>query len=146
MIYKPTHFILEELVCPHVFKKFGDIAWQFFDERLLMTLDIIREKLNKPIFVNNWDQDGKFDERGFRCIQCSLVKKAIKEKRLYVSPHMTGQGMDFDVEGMVASEVRLWLVKNEKILPWPIRLEGNVDWVHLDIRDAEKDKVYIFNP
>ena len=141
MIYKPKHFDLQELVCPHVYDKYGAAAWQFFSPRLLITLDLIREKLNKPIYVNNWQIHGSFDERGFRCIQCDLVKKAIAENRLYVSPHMTGQGVDFDVQGMTAEEVRQWLIKT--ILPYPIRLEEGVNWVHLDVRDAGV-KVYLF--
>ena len=144
MIYKPIYFTIDEIVCPHVYDKFGETAWQFFDQRLLITLDLIRDKIGRPIYVNDWMVHGKFDERGFRCIQCSLVKKAIAEERLYVSPHMTGQGVDFDIQGMMASEVRLWIAKNEKILPYPIRLESNVSWVHLDTRDANKEKVYLF--
>ena len=146
MRYEPKYFSLDELICPHVYDKFGDIAWQFLDQRLLITLDVIREKLNKPIFINDWQVHGNFDERGFRCIQCELVKKAIKEERLYVSPHMTGQGADFDVEGMTAAEVRLWLAKNERLLPYPIRLESNVNWIHLDTRDTNVTKVTFFNP
>jgi len=120
---------------------------------MLMTIDLIRDQLG-PIYVNNWDFDKKmrdltgmslFDERGFRCIQCSLVKDAIAQNRLYVSPHMTGQGVDFDVKGMLASEVRKWLKENSLILPYPIRLENAVTWVHLDTRDAGKGKIYTFN-
>lgn len=146
MIYKPVYFDLHELVCPDIYKKFGEIAWQFFDARLLATIDIIRQKIGKPIEVNNWKAGGQFDERGFRCIQCSLVQKAISEKRLYVSPHMTGQAIDFDITGLMAEEVRQWLQKNPNILPYPIRLEANVSWVHLDTRDADKGKIYLFNP
>ena len=147
MIYKPTYFELPELVCEDIYNKFGDIAWSFFDARLLITIDLLREKLNKPIFVNDWQVHGKFDERGFRCIKCSLVKQAIKENRLYVSPHMTGQGIDFDVEGCLAEEIRDWIVKNQSILPYAIRLEKNVNWVHLDTRDnTEGKKVVLFNP
>lgn len=145
-MFKPIYFDLEELVCPHVFNKFGQIAWQFLDPRLLETIDKLRERLNKPIFVNSWDSGGKFDERGFRCIQCDLVKKAIQENRLYVSPHMTGQGVDFDVQGMLAEEVRQWIIKNQNILPYPIRLENKVSWVHLDVREVEGHKFYLFNP
>jgi hypothetical protein len=152
-MYKPRHFTLKELTCPHVFSKFGEVAWQFFDDKMLMTIDLIRDQLG-PIYVNNWDFDKKmrdltgmslFDERGFRCIQCSLVKDAIAQNRLYVSPHMTGQGVDFDVKGMLASEVRKWLKENSLILPYPIRLENAVTWVHLDTRDAGKGKIYTFN-
>lgn len=146
MIYKPIYFELEELVCKHIFNKFGQTAWQFLDPRLLITIDTLRQKLNKPIFVNSWDSGGEFDERGFRCIQCDLVKKAIKENRLYVSPHMTGQGVDFDVQGMLSEEVRQWIIKYQIILPYAIRLENNVSWVHLDVREVEGHKVYLFNP
>jgi len=147
MIYKPVYFSLDELVCEDIYNKFGEIAWSFFDPRLLITLDLLREKLNKPIFANDWQVHGRFDERGFRCIQCELVKKAIKEKRLYVSPHMTGQGVDFDVEGLVAEEVRQWIIKKQNILPYPIRMEKNVSWLHLDTRDnSEGKKIILFNP
>ena len=144
MIYKPRHFDLKELACPHIFNKYGEVAWQFFDDKLLMTLDLIRDQLG-PIYVNNWDMGGEFDERGFRCIFCSLVQKAIREATLYVSPHMTGQGADFDVKGMTAASVRLWLIGNPIKLPYPIRLEKNVTWIHLDTRDTGKGKVSLFN-
>jgi len=146
MKYIPKHFSIDELACPHIYDKFGAVAWQFFDQRILITLDILRDKFNKPIYINDWQVHGRFDERGFRCIQCSLVKKAIKEKRLYVSPHMTGQAADFDVRGLSAEEVRQWIIKNQNLLPYPIRLENGVSWVHLDTRDADKGKVYLFNP
>lgn len=149
MIYIPEYFDLEELACPHVFKKFGKVTWQFFDPRLLMLLDWLRNSLKRPIFVNSWQIGGNLDERGFRCIKCDLVKNAISENRLYVSPHMTGQAADFDVKGMTPTEVRLWLGKNESKLPFPIRLEKNVDWVHSDVRDATTkpdQKIVYFNP
>lgn len=139
------NFIIEELVCKDVFDKFGQKAWQFFDPRLIKNLDWIRNRLNKPVFINNWDNGGKFDERGLRCIQCSLVKKAILENRLYMSAHMLGQGADFDVMGMVAEEIRQWLIKNKNIIPYPIRLEEGVSWVHIDVRDTGQ-KVYTFKP
>jgi hypothetical protein len=146
MIYEPIYFDLDEIACPHVYNKFGEIVWQFLDPRLLITLDTIRVNIGKPIFINNWKQSGQFDERGFRCIQCELVKKAITENRLYVSPHMTGQGADFDVQGLIAEEVRQWLIKNHNILPYPIRLENNVSWIHLDVREIAGEKVHLFNP
>jgi len=146
MIYKPIYFTIDELVCPHVYDKFGEIAWQFFDQRLLITIDLIREKIGRPIYINDWQVHGNFNERGFRCLQCPIVRQAWRKNLVYVSPHITGQAVDFDVQGMVASEVRLWIAKNEKILPYPIRLEANVNWVHLDTRDAEKGKIYLFKP
>jgi hypothetical protein len=139
------YFNLAELTCPHVYEKFGKIAWSFFDMRLLITLEAIRMRINKPIYVNDWQIHGNFDERGFRCIECSLVQKAIEEKRLYVSPHMTGQGVDFDVQGLVAEEVRQYIIKNKNLWPYAIRLEAGVNWIHLDVRGGDQ-KVILFNP
>jgi hypothetical protein len=73
------YFTLDELVCKDVYEFYGNTAWQFFDFRLLHTIDILREKFNKPIMINNWLTHGEFDERGFRCLKCSLVKDAIKK-------------------------------------------------------------------
>ena len=146
MRYESKHFSLDELVCEHVYNHYGKTAWEFFDQRLLITLDVIRERLNKPIYVNNWQIHGDFDERGFRCLRCDLVKKAIEDNRMYVSPHMTGQGADFDVKGLDAEEVRQWLVAKQNLLPYSIRLEAGVNWVHLDTRDHNEGKIFIFNP
>ena len=147
MIYRPQYFDLEELACPHIYKKFGVICWQFFDEKLLITIDWLRKSLNKPIFVNSWQIGGSYSQRGFRCIQCPLVKSAYTQGRVYVSPHMTGEAVDFDVRGMTATEVRLWLGKHEDKLPFPVRIEKSVNWVHLDTRDNfEGRKITYFNP
>jgi hypothetical protein len=143
---QPIYFDLPELVCEQVYDYYGDVAWNFFDPRLLITIDKIREKIGKPIFVNNWQVHGQFDERGFRCLKCSIVKQAIADQKMYVSPHMTGQGVDFDVEGLLAEEVRQWIIKNYAFWPYNIRLEAGVNWVHMDVRGAFDKRVQLFNP
>jgi hypothetical protein len=142
MIYKPIYFDLEELVCKDVFDHYGQTAWQFFDPRLLETIDHLREKLVKAIFVNNWKEGGNLDERGFRCLKCQTVKDNYNKD--YCSTHMRGQAIDFDVQGLLAEEVRQWIIKNNNFLKYPIRLEKDVSWVHLDVIDCGK-LVYLFN-
>lgn len=145
MIDRPIYFELQELVCPDVFKQYKERAWAFFDARLLITIDRLRLKLGKPIFVNSWNEQGVLSQRGFRCIKCDIVKTAFAENRLYVSAHMTGQAIDFDVQGLVASEVREYIIKNKNLWPYPIRLEDKVSWVHCDTRDSFTDeKVILF--
>lgn len=139
------YFDIEELVCRHVYKKFGESAWSFFDERLLETLLIIREKLGKAIYVNNWQVGGNLTQRGLRCNVCALVAEKTALEKVYMSTHMQGIGIDFDVKGMSAQEVREWIVKNQILLPYPVRLEDGVTWVHLDLRtDGSKGKVSFF--
>jgi hypothetical protein len=147
-MYKiPEYFQLEELVCRHVYNKFSYFAWSFFDDRLLLTIDILRRKLDKPIYVNNWKDGGNFDERGFRCNQCDLVKKKTDQGIIYCSPHMRGVAVDFDVEGMTAEEVRQWIIKNKMVLPVAIRMENKVNWVHLDIAPVPTlERITLFDP
>jgi hypothetical protein len=142
-MYRPRHFSIEELVCLQVSEKFGETAFSFFDDKLLMTLDLLRDQLG-PIYINNWDSGGQFDQRGFRCLHCQIVMDAIKKGTLYCSAHMTGQAADFDVKGMTAAQVREWIQSNDIKLPYPVRLEKNVSWVHLDTRDLGNDKVTQF--
>lgn len=139
-------FDLQEIVCKDVYEKYGQAAWLFFDSRLLATMLALRQRLNKAIFVNNWKEGGTDTQKGFRCIQCELVQKAITDKVLYVSEHMTGQAWDFQVEGLHAAEVRGYIIQNKTLWPYPIRLENNVSWIHLGTRnDGSVSKVILFN-
>jgi hypothetical protein len=174
MINRPKYFDLDEIVCPHMFYKYGETAWQFFDQKQLILLDWIRSKLG-PIHANNWhyeflDSDyireikdlilrkapitsnllppnpyQLLDERGLRCNLCSLNITKTNKGIIYVSPHFTGQATDYDVKGMTAQEVRQWLLKHQDEIPYPIRLEKGVLWVHQDSRDAG-EKVTLVNP
>ena len=145
MPIKATHFQLHELVCNHVYKKYGEQAWQFLDPRLVITIDWVREDLNKPIFINNYQWGGRNTQSGLRCNLCDLVKSKTLKNIVYLSAHIRAQAADFSIKGITASEVRVWLKQHEDRLPYPIRLENGVNWVHLDVIDTGV-KVYIFNP
>lgn len=153
---KPDYFIyfdLEELVCKHVYDKYGDIAWSWFDPRLLETVHWIREKMNTPMFANDWKQGGSivngkrkiYSQRGLRCNQCQLVKKATKDDVIYMTSHARGQAGDFIFQGMLAEEVRQWIISKRLYLPHKIRLEDKVSWVHIDVCNLTNDRVYLFN-
>lgn len=137
-------FTLPEIVCPHVYKQLGDKAWRLFDPRLFAVINQLRGWIGKPFYVNNWSEGGNLDERGFRCIQCDTVRQAIKENRLYVSAHMTGQAVDFNVEGMTAAEIRSYIISRKRDLAHPIRLELDVPWVHIDTRPNDYNKIEFF--
>ena len=145
MVYRPQYFSLNELVCKHVYDKFGDFAWTFLDEKVVITLDTIRRLIGKPITVNTWADGSEFSQRGLRCNICSLVKEKTLANQLYMSAHILGMAMDFDVEGMSADEVRVWIAVNKDKLPYNIRLERGTAWVHLDVYD-NGTKLTFFNP
>ena len=114
---KSKHFKIQELVCPEVYKKYGERAWMFIDPELIETLDIIREKiLNKPMIVNNWASGGGYTQRGLRCNICQLVRDKTKNGKLYLSAHNFGKAIDATVEGMTAEEARRLIIKNQILL------------------------------
>jgi len=145
------YFKIQELVSPKVFKKYGETAWQFMCPRLLHSLLVVRVLIDKPITVNNWHLGGKFSQRGLRSNMGSIFMSKFKKGTMYLSGHVLGKAVDFDVEGMTAVEVRDWLKQHDEVLPFKIRLENNmngrpISWVHLDvIWNMANPKVYKFN-
>lgn len=134
------YFHIKELVCPHTYEKFGVRSWQFLDTGLLYCLLILRETvLCKPIIVNYKGHT----QRGLRCNRCELVKG---KATVYLSAHCLGKAIDFNVEGMSASEARKIIIENASKFPCNIRLEDGVSWVHFDVlpQYGVNAKVYLF--
>jgi len=146
MFTKPQYFSLDELVCPDVYNTYGEKAFMFFDIRLLIMLDTIRDRIGKPIFINNWQIHGNYSQRGLRCLRCDLVKVKCLAGEMYESAHLLGKAADFEVQGLLAEEVRLWIVAKADWWPYHIRLEKGTEWVHLDVFDQSEQKVYLFEP
>lgn len=127
-----TFFDACELLCPHVAKKFGAKGLRFMDTTILDNLTWIRSRIGRPIRVNNWQNCGKLSQRGLRCNCCALVAAKTKAATPYLSAHVLGKAVDFDVDGMTAEAVRKWIKEQGVDLPYPCRLEEGVSWVHMD--------------
>lgn len=148
---KTKHFLIEELVCPDVFKRDGQAAFRYFRPVALDFLDWMREKLDRPVHVNDWKWGGRYSQRGLRCNLCKLV--SLKNK-LYMSAHILGAGIDFNVSGMTPDEVRDWIVDNiaDFFLEFPdytyaIRLEDSAfapTWVHIDFYEHDGPGIVLF--
>ncbi|GFS26151.1 hypothetical protein ElyMa_005204500 [Elysia marginata] len=63
---------------------------------------------------------GKRKQRGFRDNKSPMVSK---KKGIYISPHCTGRGIDFNFEGETAVETRKWIEGIADELPHKIRME-----------------------
>lgn len=139
------YFGIKELVCPHVYEIWGEIAWQFLDYRMLANLAFIREGIGKPIVVNNWAKGGEYSQRGLRCTRCILVIEKVDLRKVYLSAHIQGKAVDFHVLGMTDEEVRNWIVEHADDLPYPCRLERDTTgWCHMDVRQCSYEKVELF--
>ncbi len=134
-------FDIGELVCKHTLAKWGERAWQFLATDYLHALLVIRRDiLQRPMCCNG---NGRY-QRGLRCNVCPLVAE---KNSVYLSAHILGKAGDFTVEGMSAGEARAKIKELAHLLPCNIRLEGNVDWLHIDTLPQEgvSEKVYVFS-
>lgn len=149
-MYKTTHFKLQELVSKQVFDKYGEKAWEFFDEKLLITLDwiwdtLVKENNQPPVIeINNWMFDGNAQQKGFRSNLEPMVAKYTGQNTLYCSQHMMGRAVDMDIKHMLASEFRIWALQHINEFPYPVWIEDDVNWVHIDTRQSDKPRVYLF--
>ncbi len=138
------YFKLKELVDNKVLSKYGNAAWQFIDMDLLHSILVIRKGIGKSITINT----PRMQQRGLRHNKSAMVKK---KTGIYLSAHCLGKAFDFDVKGMNAQDVRLWITNHPNIFRCKIRLENEmngkpISWVHLDVYQLELNpKIYLFN-
>ena len=133
------HFKVKELVCPHTYQRYGENAWQFLSTCYLETLLVIREQiLAAPMYCNT----SNLNQRGLRCNLCPIVSN---KQSLYLSAHILGKAGDFTVRGLTAEEARNKIIQNAHLLPYPIRMEKNVTWLHIDTLPQHNivEKVYL---
>lgn len=136
-------FDIKELVCPHTYKKFGELSWQFFDYQFLENLLILRrDVLDVPLICNNWGNNGNFSQRGLRCNICEIPKSKTSKNQIYLSAHCNGAGADFSSSKMTANEMRELIKEKAYLFTVPIRVERDVSWLHFDIYDSLSGEKY----
>ena len=134
-------FQISELVCKHTFEEWDEKSWQFLDTEYLHNLLIIRRDILKaPMTCNH----NNANQRGLRCNRCPMVQEKTKS---YLSSHVLGKAGDFTVEGMTAQEARSLIRNSANLLPYPLRMEGGVSWLHIDTlpQYGITSKVYEFS-
>ena len=135
MYYKPKYFKIWELVPEHVYLKYGEAAWQFFDINMLKTADALRERFG-PLVVNNWKSGGQFSERGLRSFDYGGIFNR--------SLHKYGKALDFHSNTFTSEEIRQYILDNPDEFPYISCLEMGVNWVHFDTRNRRNSDGSIF--
>lgn len=127
-IIKALHkyFQVRELVCEHTFSKWGERSWQFLSTDYLHNLLVIRRDILQAPMVCNHDEA---NQRGLRCNMCELVQE---KNGTYLSSHVLGRAGDFTIKGFTAQEARSRIRNMAHLLPYPLRMEGGVSWLHID--------------
>lgn len=149
-VYIPKYFELYELLPPELYTydmMTSEVARErafanYFDRKLLETIDIIRGKIIKaPLICNTWFQDGNRVASGYRSSKCPVgVAK---------SQHKEGKAVDLVCNKYTAEQMRQMIKENEHLLPYPIRIEEGVSWLHIDTKERtsgprSNEKIYFF--
>ena len=135
------YFDIDELVCDHTYKRWGQQAWQFLDTDYLHALLVIRRDIIKrPMWCNGTQKK----QRGLRCNRCDMVKG---KTSVYLSAHVLGKAGDFTITGLSAENARKLIKENAGLLPCNIRMEKGVSWLHFDVlpQYGVTEKVYEFS-
>ena len=142
------YFVFKELVDPSLAEEYKEFSWNFLRTELLANTLAKRVLIFKvPITVNTYHRGGKFTQRGVRSNLTQEMQKYIKAGKLYMSGHQLGAALDYDVQGYTAEEARKKIIENADLLPYPERLEEDVNWVHSDCyNDGSEAKVKLFHP
>ncbi|MGL4475418.1 MAG: hypothetical protein ACRCT7_13350 [Shewanella sp.] len=133
-MYKPKHFKTQELVPEHIYKARGEKALELIDERVLITIDTLREKLGCSITINNWMWGGNRNWSGLRTAGFYKSLQAYEDS---LSQHKYGRAVDMLVKGMEASQVRQFIYDNKKDFPYVTFVETDISWVHVDCRNCQ---------
>ena len=135
MIYICRFFEIQELVPSRVFHERGRKAWELLDDRLLITLDLLRERYGS-ITINNWHWDGSREWSGLRTPDSPYYSP--------YSQHTFGRAADCLFAQVAAADVRQDILSNPDHSDF--RLIGSVElgvaWLHFDVRNCERIKTF----
>lgn len=108
------HFKVKEFAC----KDGSKVV--FIDKYLVDILDILREKIGKPVIITSGYRTPEWNEK------CEGAK---------YSYHMRGMAADIRVEGMSAKQIAN---KLNAIIPEECGIIVYKSWVHFDVRNGKK--------
>lgn len=132
-MYVPKYFAAHELVPPHIFQQRGAKSFELLDDRVLITLDALREKFG-PLVVNNYHSGGDRKWSGLRT-QGFYGSAAAYEASL--SQHKFGRAADCLPSKTTAEAMRQYVLAHPDEFPHITFLETDVSWFHFDVRNCK---------
>lgn len=128
--YRPKYFVLQEYVPPAIYQKWGETAWEFIDERLLMMDDLLREKFG-PMVINTWHSPALVQKYGLR--EWSGLRTPDSPFYSPTSQHCGRASDKLLVRGSVDA-AREYIISNPYEFPLIGGIELKVPWLHTDVR------------
>lgn len=131
-MYIPKYFKPQELVPPHVFTQRGTKSFELMDDRVLITLDALREKFG-PLTVNNYHTGG---DRRWSGLRTQGFYRSPSEYEASFSQHKYGRAADCIPANTTAEKMRQYVLDHPEEFPYITFLETNISWFHFDVRNC----------
>lgn len=135
IMYKCKYFKIYELVPKEVYKERGEKAWSLLDDRMLITIDALRNKYGR-IIINDYYFGGNSQWRGLRTPDSPYYSK--------YSQHTFGRAADCIFKDEDVDKVRKDILGDVDLFPYINSVELNTSWLHFDVRNC--DRITTYNP
>ena len=133
MSYIPKYFRLEEIMPPDLCDPNDPNQWFFFDDRILITADRLREHYG-PLVCNTWYFGGDHMLRGFRSWPTKVGSLR--------SQHKLGRALDLIpvAAGVEVEDIRQDIIADptREMFEYITAIETGVPWLHIDCRNYSK--------
>ena len=136
---RSKYFEIHELVPKHLYENVHeDLLWSMLDDKLIETIDKIKETFNDgTMTINNYKWGGDREWSGIRT----------KDSKYYseTSQHSIGKATDSVFSKYTIIEVRNHILNNSNDFPHIGGIELGVSWLHIDTRTRVNNKILRFN-
>lgn len=140
MRYRPSNFIIQELVPPSIYQARGERSWELLDARALLSLQALRDRFG-PLTVNNWHSGGTYKESGLRSFSTGTGAA--------YSQHKFGRAFDCKFKNATPRQVCEYVLAHTDEFPHITTIENpdaTPTWFHFDVRDHNRQGIWIVNP
>jgi|SaaInlLV_10m_DNA_3_1039740.scaffolds.fasta_scaffold07809_2 hypothetical protein len=135
---KSKTFKIFELVPVHLYQiVHEDSLWDMMDDKLIESIDLLKEKFpNGTMVINNYQWGG---ERGWSGLRT-------KDSKYYSegSQHSIGKAVDCIFSEYTTEEIRNYILYHQDEFPYIGGIEIGVSWLHLDVRDRKNNRIQQF--
>lgn len=135
------HFYLDEIFNKNICDTYGIKALELIHPNYLQSIDLLRQKVGKPCYINNWIHGGIFDDCGFRETSCKEGAKLSAHKPInFHNKKLVGMAADVHSVKMSGNDLYKVLVANAKEF-YEIgirRVESPkvaTGWLHMDFKE-----------
>lgn len=132
------NFYLQEFIPMDMYNEYGSRAAGVMDYRIILSAQALRDNLGIPLSINTWHSCGERYESGLRVMGMKNYRP--------LSQHTYGRAVDIVSNKMPAQEMREHILQNRDKYPYITRMENNVTWLHIDIKDTQQEDIILFNP